>query len=97
MQFGDRGAHRRKPRGSHLAGVGIDQQRRADLDDDTAKILELGGSSLRGSHGFDRMKRSAGQAIRATSVIGKWRGLGKVTSAQPITKALSLLPSRSRK
>src|SRR5689334_24185505 len=38
---------RREPGGVHLAGLRIDQQRRADLDDDAAKVLERGAF-----HGF---------------------------------------------
>ena len=43
MQLGDVGGQRRQPRRAHLAGVGIDQQRGADLDDDAAEIFELRG------------------------------------------------------
>ena len=42
MQLGDIGGQRRQPRRAHLAGIGIDQQRRADLDDDTAEFFECG-------------------------------------------------------
>ena len=39
VQFGEIGGERRQPRRPHFAGVGIDQQRRADLDDDAAEIF----------------------------------------------------------
>jgi len=40
MQLGQIGGERRQPRGPHLARLGIDQQRGADLDDDTAEVFQ---------------------------------------------------------
>ena len=42
MQFCQIGGQRRQPRGAHVAGIGIDQQRRADLDDDAAEVFQAG-------------------------------------------------------
>ncbi len=39
VQFCQIGGERCEPGGPHFAGVGIDQQRRADLDDDAAEFL----------------------------------------------------------
>jgi hypothetical protein len=37
VQFCEIGGQRREPRRPHFAGIGIDQERRADLDDDAAE------------------------------------------------------------
>jgi hypothetical protein len=52
MQFCKIGSKRRQPRSPGVARLGIDQERRADLDDDAAEIFERGAF-----HGFGRMKR----------------------------------------
>ena len=44
----------REPRRSHFAGVGIDQQRRADLDDDATEIFEVWAG-----HEYSRMMQFA--------------------------------------
>jgi hypothetical protein len=41
MKPGNIGGQRRQPRCADLTGLGIDQKRRADLDDDAAKSFEM--------------------------------------------------------
>src|SRR6185437_6387274 len=79
MELGNVGRQRRQPRGTHVAGLGIDQKRRADLDDDAAEILELRAAG----HGSFEVKRKIATAIRATFAIWKWRAAREKSSTRP--------------
>src|SRR6185312_6855652 len=80
MELGNVGRQRRQPLGAHVAGLGIDQKRRADLDDDAAEILELRAAG----HGSFEVKRRIATAIRATFAIWKWRGAVTASAARSL-------------
>src|ERR1700722_20488579 len=73
MQPGKVGGERCEPSATDFTGGGVDQQRRADLDDDTAEFLQAGAG-----HG-------SGQIAKAALLSGEDRGDGlwSIVRAQP--------------
>jgi hypothetical protein len=106
MEFREIRGERRQPRRAHFARFLVDQKRGADLDDDTPEILELGaGHVVQARMWFEHEWGSSEMAfpesntrhVQTLEAARIRQTSGKLMVNQPITKALSLLPSGSRK